>query len=911
MPSPSSRFEHLSNRRAIVDRRALAEAVAALPEAGLRAATIQLLKDALAAGRAEIAHRLAERPTKGLEVASGQAYLVDQLLVILFDLATTRLHPADEPITLLAVGGYGRGEMAAHSDIDIGFLTRNTPSPRTALVIETMLYALWDLGLKVGHSSRSLDEMIRQSKADVTVRTALLEARYVTGDTTLYDDAARRFKSEVQRGTERQFVADKLAERDARHRRMGDTRYVVEPNVKEGKGGLRDLHALFWIGKYVYDVQRARQLVDVGLFTPAEYRAFHRADEFLWAVRCHLHVIARRAEDRLTFDVQREVAARMRFKDRHDKPAVERFMQFYFLQARTVGTLTGVFLAHLDERFASRGKRFGLPTIRRAPKRLNGFVLDRGRLALPGDDFFAEDPVRLIEIFALADAHHLEIHPLAMRAASRDAKLIDDYRQDRHANALFLEILTSPGDPELVLRWMNEAGVFGRFVPDFGRVVAMMQFDMYHHFTVDEHTIQAIGLLARIEAGTLREDHPLASVVIDQIISRRVLRVAVLLHDIAKGRGGDHSVLGAEVACRLCPRFGLTPAETETVSWLVRYHLLMSDTAFKRDLSDFKTILDFSAIIASPERLRLLLLLTVVDIRAVGPGTWNSWKRQLLSTLYESAEEVLRLGHKQRGREERIAAKQARLAQALDWGDARFAVFVRRLPESYWIAEPEDVLEHNARLMAAAGDAPLSIDAQVYAERGATLVTIYAADHPGLFYRIAGAIHVAGGNIIDARIHTTRDGMAIDNFLVQDPFGRPFDDPAQLSRLRIAIEDALANRGKLNDRLVAKPAARMRADAFTIQPNVLINNDASNRFTVVEVNARDRPALLNQLAQALFQSKVTIHSAHVATYGERAVDTFYLTDLTGDRLTQPTRLKTLEKRLLDAAAGHAADMIAA
>ncbi|MBJ6120245.1 [protein-PII] uridylyltransferase [Sphingomonas mollis] len=911
MPSPSSRFEHLPNRRAIVDRRALAEAVAALPEAGLRAATIQLLKDALTAGRAEIAHRLAERPTKGLEVASGQAYLIDQLLAILFDLATTRLHPADEPITLLAVGGYGRGEMAAHSDIDIGFLTRNTPSPRTALVIETMLYALWDLGLKVGHSSRSLDEMIRQSKADVTVRTALLEARFVTGDTTLYDDAARRFKAEVQRGTERQFVADKLAERDARHRRMGDTRYVVEPNVKEGKGGLRDLHALFWIGKYVYDVQRARQLVDVGLFTPAEYRAFHRADEFLWAVRCHLHVIARRAEDRLTFDVQREVAARMRFKDRHDKPAVERFMQFYFLQARTVGTLTGVFLAHLDERFASRGKRFGLPTIRRAPKRLNGFVLDRGRLALPGDDFFAEDPVRLIEIFALADAHHLEIHPLAMRAASRDAKLIDDYRQDRHANALFLEVLTSPGDPELVLRWMNEAGVFGRFVPDFGRVVAMMQFDMYHHFTVDEHTIQAIGLLARIEAGTLREDHPLASAVIDQIISRRVLRVAVLLHDIAKGRGGDHSVLGAEVACRLCPRFGLTPAETETVSWLVRYHLLMSDTAFKRDLSDFKTILDFSAIIASPERLRLLLLLTVVDIRAVGPGTWNSWKRQLLSTLYESAEEVLRLGHKQRGREERIAAKQARLARALDWGDARFAVFVRRLPESYWIAEPEDVLEHNARLMAAAGDAPLSIDAQVYAERGATLVTIYAADHPGLFYRIAGAIHVAGGNIIDARIHTTRDGMAIDNFLVQDPFGRPFDDPAQLNRLRIAIEDALANRGKLNDRLVAKPAARMRADAFTIQPNVLINNDASNRFTVVEVNARDRPALLNQLAQALFQSKVTIHSAHVATYGERAVDTFYLTDLTGDRLTQPTRLKTLEKRLLDAAAGHAVDMVAA
>ncbi|KQR87729.1 [protein-PII] uridylyltransferase [Sphingomonas sp. Leaf343] len=903
------RFESLSNRKAIVDRRALAEAVAALPIDQLPVAATTLLRDALDAGREEIARRLAERPTRGLEAAAAQAYLIDRILQILFAVAL-RLHPDErEPIAVMAVGGYGRGEMAAHSDIDIGFLTRDTPSPRAAKVVETVLYALWDLKLKVGHSSRSLDEMIRQSKADVTVRTALLEGRFVVGDQALADEAERRFSDEVQRGTERQFIADKLAERDARHRRMGDTRYVVEPNVKEGKGSLRDLHALFWIGKYVYDVERARQLVDVGLFTSAEYRLFHRADEFLWAVRCHLHVITGRAEDRLTFDVQREVAARMRFRDAAGKPAVERFMQLYFLHAKTVGTLTGVFLAHLDERFAARGRRFGFPGIRRSPKRLKGFVLDRGRLGLPGDQFFAEDPVRLIEIFALADANEIEIHPLAMRAAARDAKLVDGIRRDPRANALFLDVLCSPRDPELVLRWMNEAGVFGRFVPDFGRVVAQMQFDMYHHFTVDEHTIQAIGLLARIEAGTLKEDHPLATAIIGQTVSRRALRVAVLCHDIAKGRGGDHSILGAEVALRLAPRFGLNPAETETVAWLVRHHLLMSATAFKRDLSDFKTILDFCETVASPERLRLLLVLTIVDIRAVGPGTWNGWKRQLLADLFHAAEEVLRLGHKQRGRSERIAEKQARLQAAMGWSDVALAKHVRRLPEAYWIAEPDDVLAHNARAMTAA-DTPLSIDAQVYPERGATLVTIHAADHPGLFYRIAGAISLAGGNIIDARIHTTRDGMAIDNFLVQDPLGRPFADASQLTRLKAAIEDALANRSKLADRLTAKPAVRPRADAFAIQPNVLIDNKASNRFTVVEVNARDRPALLHQLAQALFQSKVTIHSAHVATYGERAVDTFYLTDLTGDRITAAQRLKTLEKRLVNAASGEAIELAA-
>ncbi|WP_375395681.1 [protein-PII] uridylyltransferase [uncultured Sphingomonas sp.] len=914
----SARFDSLPNRRAIVDARVLAAELAAVEGLGpvaLRRAAVATLRAALMAGRTEIERRLATYPARGLEAAAAQAYLVDKLLSALFDFTMTRLYPAPSPttaspLTLIAVGGYGRGEMAPHSDVDIGFLTPWKQPPQVERVIEAMLYTLWDLGLKVGHSSRSLDEMIRQAKGDVTVRTALLEARFVCGDMAVYEEAAKRFKTEVQADTARAFIADKLSERDQRHAKMGDTRYVVEPNVKEGKGGLRDLHALFWIGKYVYDVQRAAQLVEAGLLTEDEYRLFHRADDFLWAVRCHLHLIAGRAEDRLTFDYQREIAERMRFSDRPGKSSVERFMQYYFLQAKTVGDLTGVFLAHLDDKFAARGRRFGLPTIRRKPGRLNGFVLDRGRLALPEDDFFADDPVRLIELFALADRYGLEIHPLAMRAAARDAKLVGKVRRNARANALFLDVLTSPRDPEQVLRWMNEAGVFGRFVPDFGRVVAQMQFDMYHHYTVDEHTIRAIGLLSRIERGILSDDHPLASAVIGQIVSRRVLYVAVLLHDIAKGRGGDHSVLGAEVAHRLCPRLGLGAAETDTVAWLVRHHLLMAATAFKRDLSDFKTILDFSETVQSPERLRLLLVLTIVDIRAVGPGVWNGWKRQLLATLYESAEEVLRLGHKQRGREERIAVKQHALAEAMGWGDATLPGYVLRLPEAYWVAEPGDVLAHNARLVARAGAAPLTIDAQVYPDRGATLVTIYAADHPGLFYRIAGAIHVAGGNIIDARIHTTRDGMALDNFLVQDPIGRPFDDPGQLARLSIAIEDALANRGKLSDRLIAKPAARTRADAFDIVPNVLIDNRASNRFTVVEVNARDRPALLNQLANAFFQSKVMIHSAHVATYGERAVDTFYLTDLTGDRIDAPTRLKTLERRLLAAAGGTAIDMAA-
>ena len=372
---------------------------------------------------------------------------------------------------------------------------------------------------------------------------------------------------------------------------------------------------------------------------------------------------------------------------------------------------------------------------------------------------------------------------------------------------------------------------------------------------------------------------------------------------MARGRGGDHPVLGAEVAMKLCPRFGLTAAETETVAWLVRTHLLMSDTAFKRDLSDFKTILDFVQVVQSAERLRLLLALTVVDIRAVGPGVWNGWKRQLLSDLFEATEEVLRLGHKQTGRKERIAAKQEALRSSLGWDEARFETWRKRMPDSYWIAEADDVLAANARQVEAAGDAALHVDAQVYPSRDATLVTIMTGDHPGLFYRMAGAIHLAGGSIIDARIHTTRDGLALDNFLVQDPMGRPFAEDAQLERLKAAISEALVDRHKMMSRLAARPMHRLRAEAFDIAPSALIDNRASNRYTVIETAARDRPALLYALAYALFESKVTIHSAHIATYGERAVDTFYVTDLTGEKIISEARLKGIADRL-EAAAGE-------
>lgn len=900
-------------QRTIFDRRGVAAKVEALVgehNDAARPHVLNTLKEALEAGHAELEKRLKDKPSAGHEITLGYAFLTDQLVRVIHDYVVAHVFPVAnrttaERLAVLAVGGYGRAEMAPHSDIDIAFITPMKRAPWCEQVIEAMLYLLWDLGLKVGHSSRTVGDTMRMAKEDLTIRTALLESRLIWGDQDVYEELRQRFWTDVVRGQERQFHSAKLEERNARHKRMGDSRYVVEPNVKEGKGGLRDLQTLYWIGKFMHRVESAADLVDVGLFTKDEYRDFRRAEGFLLAVRCHMHSITGRPEDRLTFDLQRQVAEAMNFADRTGKSAVERFMQYYFMQAKRVGYLTGVFLSQLDAKHAkkkvSRGFFAGFAAKPRVHK---GYRIEAGRIAAPSDTWFRDDPVRLIEIFQIAEAQGVEIHPATMRLADRDAKLINkSVRKDPRANALFLEVLGGRKDPESALRWMNEAGVFGRFVPDFGRVNAQMQFDMYHHYTVDEHTIRAIGLLSQIERGLLEEDHPRATKQIHKITSRRALYVAVLLHDIGKGRGGDHSVIGAQIAYKLCPRLGLDAKETELVAWLILQHLLMSSTAQKRDLTDPKTIEDFVGEVKSVERLRNLAILTCVDIRAVGPGTWNSWKGQLLGELYDAAQERLRLGHKRNGRASRVEGRKAAVSELL--GDKAYLTqeVGDLLADAYWIAEPEDIIAKNLIQYEEARriKEELSIHCEIDEERGATLVSVIAGDHPGLFYRIAGGIHLAGANIIDARIHTANNGYAIDNFLVQDLGNEPFGEPAQIERLKKAIRDSLLAQVELVPKLAARPLPHSRAKTFAVAPTVNFDNKASNWFTVIEVTARDRPALLNRLAHALFRCNLMVQSAHITAYGESAADTFYVTDLTGAKVTLPNRLSEIEATLLEAA----------
>ncbi|TNE61480.1 MAG: [protein-PII] uridylyltransferase [Alphaproteobacteria bacterium] len=902
------------NRRDVISRKSLVimleNMVEERPESEWRQGLVTILKDAYQHGWNEVKRRFMEEAETGRNSAHALSFLADQILRTLYDFVTGHVYPlanptASEKLCLVATGGYGRGEMAPFSDVDLLFLIPYKSTPWAENVVEYMLYVLWDLGLKVGHATRTPEECSRLAKEDLTIRTALLEARYLWGDESLFDAAAKRFVRRVVATTGPEFVDQKLAERNNRHQKLGDSRYVVEPNIKEGKGGLRDLQTMWWIARYLYGTGiDHEQAVKKDILTQKENRQFKQAENFLWTVRVALHFVSGRAEERLTFDVQRQLADLLHYKDHPGASGVERFMKHYFLVAKQVGDLTRIFCAVLE----ARQKKTAFFSRFRRTKKLQDFALEGGRLTFVAEQDLKDNPALMVRIFRVADEKGLDIHPDALRLIKHNlSRITDRVRRDPQANEDFLAVLTSKNEGEINLRRMNEAGVFGRFVPDFGRVVAQMQYDMYHHYTVDEHTIHAIGLVAKIESGELQADHPLSTDVIQKVISRRVLYVAVLLHDIAKGRGGDHSVLGADVAEHLCPRFGLKPAETETVAWLVRWHLLMSSTAFKRDLSDHKTIQDFCELVKSPERLRLLLVLTVVDIRAVGPGVWNGWKGQLLRELYYAAEEVLLAGHANVGRTERVKAKQAELRAALkDWSDAAFKKHVERMNDAYWIAEAPDTLVQNAELMKKTDEAkrPLGVTVRIEQFQDMTNVSVYTGDHPGLFARIVGALGVGGATIMGAKIHTSADGMAMDNFTVQDLEGRAFDSTRALDKLEHTILETLMGNVRPKEKLVERRMFGKKTGAFEVEPVVLIDNKASSRSTVIEVNAKDRPGLLYDLAYALYRLKLSIFSAHVATYGERAIDVFYVRDLVGQKVTNKVRLRNIEDKLLKAARGE-------
>ncbi|MEQ8450397.1 MAG: [protein-PII] uridylyltransferase [Nitratireductor sp.] len=891
-----------------------------------RSAVLAMLKQVVKDARGK-AQAMLDEDGGGLLCAGRLSYIQDELIRVIYDFALHHVYriknpSAAERMAIAAVGGYGRGTLAPGSDIDLLFVLPYKQTPWGEQVVEYILYMLWDLGFKVGHATRNIDECIRLSKADMTIRTAILEARYIWGDEALFEELVQRFDKEVVEGTSSEFIAAKLLERDDRHKRQGASRYLVEPNIKEGKGGLRDLNTLFWIAKYHYRVNRQSELVKKGVLTRSEYARFKKSDDFLWAVRCHLHFLTGRPEERLSFDVQREIAIRLGYTQHPGMKDVERFMKHYFLVAKDVGDLTRIICAALEEEHVKEPRGKGLTGMMRRLRAgrvsatakpvegATGFVVENNRLNAVSDTVFETDPTNLLRVFQIADKHDYNMHPQLTRLMRHSLKLVDgSLRADPEANRLFLSILTSRHAPEKTLRKMNETGVLGRFVPEFGKVVAMMQFNMYHHYTVDEHLVRCIGVLSEIEHGDDARVHPLSHKLMPGLRPQReVLYTAVLLHDIAKGRPEDHSIAGARIARRMCPHMGFSAADTETIAWLVENHLVMSNTAQMRDLNDRKTIEDFAAVVQSVERLKLLLVLTVCDIRGVGPGVWNGWKGQLLRTLYYETELLLTGGFSEVARGERAAHARAQLASALDdWPEAESRHYVDLHYENYLLTvDLEDQLRHAAFVREAdAAGRRLATMIRTHEFEAVTEIAVLAPDHPRLLSVIAGACAAAGANIVDAQVFTTSDGRALDTILINREFDRDEDERRRAERVGKLIEEALAGKSWLPE-IIAKRAKRRRgAGAFRITPQAEIRNTLSNRFSVIEVSGLDRPGLLSEITGALSDLSLDIASAHITTFGEKVIDTFYVTDLTGQKIENPTRQAAIRERLVATLVGSA------
>jgi [protein-PII] uridylyltransferase len=889
---------------------AIADALAALGDEPARDVVLGLFRRHLARIQHHVQHAFEHEQITGLAAARMLGRLVDGLIRALHGHTVEQL---DEPqaLSVAATGGYGRGTLAPFSDIDLLFLTPEKPSQHILQVVEYMLYFLWDLGLKVGHATRSIDECLTEGARDTTIRTALLDSRHIAGDAELFGAFHARFRAACQEAGAAGYIMAKQAERELRHRRYGDSPYVVEPNVKEGRGGLRDLQTLYWIARYVFNTETMAQLAEVGgVLSPAEAKHGRRAWEFLWTVRFHLHYVAGRAEERLTFDLQPVVGARMGYTRHGRQDGVERFMRHYFLTVREVVRLTRVVEP------AILRAALGPPAV--APEtdpslHAAGFVLAEGKLLpAPGREFDRE-PIQMLRILQVARDRKLDLHPLSIHALTRNERGAIKLRGDAQAAAAFMDLLCG-NDTEHIhsdgARWLsvlNEAGFLGHYLPDWGRIVGQMQFDTYHVYTVDEHTIEAVAVLNQLERGDLAEIAPVATELIEQVQSRRALYLATIMHDIAKGRGGDHSQIGAELALTVGPQIDLTPEETETVSWLVLHHLLLTDIAFKRDIDDPKIILDLADTIQSPERLRLLLVLTVADMRAVSPKVWNGWKATLLRELYQRVSEVLAGGLATTERDVRVnRAKEALAALLTDWKPKEIETFSALGYPGYWLSFDPETHARHARLVrdAEARKAPLTVDTMPLPARAVTEVTVYCTDHAGLFSKISGALAVAGASIVDARIHTLTNGMALDTFWVQDAAGGAFDAPHRLAKLAVLIEQALSGRIRLAAEIhkVSKILLGRRTRAINVPPRVVIDNHASTTYTVIEVNGRDRPGLLHDVTAAMSQQGIQITSAHVTTYGVRAVDVFYVKDVFGLKIENERKLHQLREALLAALA---------
>ena len=787
--------------------------------------------------------------------------------------------------SLLAVGGYGRGELHPASDVDILVLVPvDPPLPESGRSqIERLVAFLWDIGLEVGHSVRTAAECAEESAADVGVMTTLLEARLICGSADL-PVVMREALAPEHVWPARNFFEAKLKEQEDRHAKANDTAYNLEPNVKTGPGGLRDLQTIGWVAKRHFGVQSLDELVTHGFLTPSELRKLKQAQSFLWKVRFGLHVLTGRHEDRLLFDHQIRLAQTFGYEDASYTLAVEQLMQRYYRTAMDVMFLNELLLQLFRDAILSENSP-PLPVNAR-------FQIRNDYLEAVSGDVFSRAPSSLLELFVLLQ-QHTEIRGVrasTMRAVSRHLWLIDEeFRQNPRHHRLFLEILRAPVGVTHALRRMNTYGVLGRYIPAFGRIVGRMQYDLFHAYTVDAHTLFVVSNLRRLAMSKFDHELPQLSGIMQQLPKPEVIYLAALFHDIAKGRGGDHSELGSVDAEAFCLEQGLSRYDARLVAWLVRNHLLLSLTAQKKDIGDPKVINDFARFVGDETHLDYLYVLTCADVRGTNPRLWNSWKASLFQEFFDRVKAALRRGLESPIDQEQLLRENQENARALlaESGIAGDAVdrSWARLSQAYFLRHSPEEIAWHTRLFAArdpASDDPL-VAVEARSKRGTTAVLIFAPHRRHGFARATAVLDQLGLTIVDARITPTANGFSLDLYHVLEEDGAPITEAERVSEIEESLWRSL-QRPEESPIAVSRRAPR-QVRMFNTPTTITISTDENNNRSVLELVAGDRPGLLCDVGKVLWEERVDLHGAKVATIGERAEDVFYFTDLAQQPLT--------------------------
>ena len=835
--------------------------------------------------------------------------LIDSMLRVVFKKIYHKIfNNTDYIFSIIAVGGYGRGELAPCSDLDLLFLLPNNlkinDSKHAEEVIQFILYILWDLGYSVGHSTRTIDDCIEKSKLDLTISTALLEKRFIVGNEDVFSLLNDKFTLFIKNTKTLKFVEAKLVESELRHKRFGGSRYVVEPNVKDGKGGLRDLHTLIWISKFAYKVDSVSKLINMGALSKKEAASFAESQRFLLSVRCHLHYRAFREDDRLAMDAQLDLAKTMNFKNTITQKDVERFMKRYFLATKTVGSLTRIFCAAIETEF-DKPLRLSFLSFKKKED-VYPFDIELGRLFVKNKEVLSENPVNIIKLFNISHNKNIDIHPKTLRYLTSLQRLINyEVRNDFDANKMFLDILTSDKDSTRTLRLMNESNILGKFIPEFQKIVGLMQFDMYHSYTVDEHTIFTISNLYSLKNGEFKNFAPLASKVILEISSKKCLFVAMLLHDIAKGRKGDHSENGSLIASVVCPRLGLSKEETKTVEWLILYHLLMSKTAFRYELGDARVIKSFVDKVKSVERLKLLLVLTVADIKGVGPEIWNDWKGSLITELYSKSFDMLQKDNvNELIKTPKKSFENFLVENGLTNSDAK--QYCSYYYDNYWeIFNLSRIINHYEIFRNMYKDSKkFKVHLFDESKLKATELLVIAPDHHGLFSLISGLVSASGYDVVNAKIITRSDGYALDTFFIQNKNRQPIIEEHSKKKLLKVISQGLEGNFNvekaLNKRWEEIPA---RFRAIKAPTRVIIDNNMSDEYSILEIKCKNAPGVLYRITKVITSLGLQINTANVSTYGDRVVDIFYIKDAFGSKIdnnksmdkVKMSILKTLEE----------------